>query len=362
MQNNNFDWDRQAEIWEKWWRRELRRPLFQITVPAVDEMKPPVAVHHFLPMYDFSVPAEDILKEIRKIKESKSGCRDASYPHQWINFGPGVLAALIGGEGRCGEGTVWFEPGRFEKCDISAISVKLDYDSKWFRRLEEFFIAASRQLGGRIQIGQTDIGGTLDVLSSLRPGEQLMFDMYDSPDEVKRLTWEIHEAWFEMFDYFNALRPRSNHGYSAWLGLLSRETHYVVQCDFSYMISPEQFQEFVLPELAASCRRLARPFYHLDGKGQLGHLDHLLSIPELVGIQWGPGAGVPDCSHWPEVYEKITAAGRLAHVGVTGTVEIIEKVLTQTDHSELMLFAGYIRKDEEARLNEIYRRYGIEPV
>lgn len=189
----------------------------------------------------------------------------------------------------------------------------------------------------------------------------LMYDLYDNPDEVKRLTWEIHEAWFEAFNYLNSLLPENNHGYSAWAGQLSQKMTYMLQCDFAYMISPEQFEEFVLPELAASCKRIERPFYHLDGTGQIGHLDHLLSIPELIGIQWVPGAGAPDCSNWPEVYQKIVAADRLIQVLVDG-VHVIEKVLAQVDRPELIQFVGAIREGEEERLNKIYRKYGIAPV
>jgi len=364
MDLKNFNWNRTIDIWEKWWNKELGRPIFKITTPAdAKASKVSEPVQHFLAMYDFSIPAEDIVKKIRKQKEEEYFSDELSYPGFWMNFGAGVLAAFVGGEGLCTQdtNTVWFESGRFAGCDIGEISIKLDRKSKWFLRVEEFFIAAAKHLGGEVHIGQSDIGGTLDILSALRPGEMLMYDLYDNPDEVKRLTWEIHEAWFEAFNYLNSLLPENNHGYSAWAGQLSQKMTYMLQCDFAYMISPEQFEEFVLPELAASCKRIERPFYHLDGTGQIGHLDHLLSIPELIGIQWVPGAGAPDCSNWPEVYQKIVAADRLIQVLVDG-VHVIEKVLAQVDRPELIQFVGAIREGEEERLNKIYRKYGIAPV
>ena len=278
-----------------------------------------------------------------------------------MNFGPGTLAAMVGGTGHCHGRSVWFEPGKFEGCDIKDISIKLDRKSEWFLRLEEFFVAASKHLDGEVHFGQFDIGGTLDILSSLRPSEMLMFDMFDSPDEVKRLTWEIHEAWFETFEYFNSLLPENNHGYSAWAGMLSQKMTYMLQCDFAYMISPDHFEEFVLPEFAATCKRMARPCYHLDGTGQIAHLDHLLSVPELTCVQWVPGDGAPNCSNWPEVYQKIAAADRHMQVFVDG-VDVIEKVLTQTDKPELMQFQGCIHEGEEDCLNKIYSKYGIAPV
>ena len=88
----------------------------------------------------------------------------------------------------------------------------------------------------------------------------------------------------------------------------------MLQCDFCYMIGPEMFAKFVLPELRASCKKLTNSFYHLDGPGALPHLDALLDIPELKGIQWVPGDGQPDITRWPEVYRKIRAAGKLIQI------------------------------------------------
>ena len=92
--------------------------------------------------------------------------------------------------------------------------------------------------------------------------------------------------------------------------MFSGKPFYMLQCDFCYMISPEMFAEFVLPELAESCRRLDRSFYHLDGKGELPHLPQLLSIPELGGIQWVPGAGETPYYEWIDVYRAVADAGK----------------------------------------------------
>jgi len=46
----------------------------------------------------------------------------------------------------------------------------------------------------------------------------------------------------------------------------------------------------------------------------LPHLDSLLGIEDLDGIQWVPGEGQPNCGHWPEVYQKIHAAGKKIQV------------------------------------------------
>jgi 5-methyltetrahydrofolate--homocysteine methyltransferase len=181
-------------------------------------------------------------------------------------------------------------------------------------------------------------------------------DLYDQPAEVKRLTWEAHEGWWRSFDDFNAVLQPVNPGYTAWTPLYSETTYYMLQCDFAYMIGPEMFDEFVKPELQACCRRLGNAFYHLDGVGQLPHLDSLLSIPELKGVQWVPGAGQPDTTHWPEVYRKIRAAGKLIQIwGDIATLDILAGQLGSA--KGICLLAGCQPADEK-KILEGLRRYG----
>ena len=91
----------------------------------------------------------------------------------------------------------------------------------------------------------------------------------------------------------------------------------MLQCDFSYMISPTMFERFVLPDLAACCEHLDYAFYHLDGKGQIPHLDMLLGIDRLRGIQWIPGDGQPPAEEWLSLLNRIIDSGKLCHVYAT---------------------------------------------
>jgi hypothetical protein len=184
-------------------------------------------------------------------------------------------------------------------------------DDVWFARIADISRAAAQRWQGAVQVSVTDIGGGLDILASFRPSEKLLLDLYDSPERVKELTWQIHEAWLRYYEYFDVLLKSTNPGYSAWPSIFSSDPHYMLQCDFAYMIGPDMFDEFVRPELAAVCKKLPNCMYHLDGPGQIPHLDSLLSIPELKGIQWVPGAGNPDARYWPEIYQKIRKAGKL---------------------------------------------------
>jgi 5-methyltetrahydrofolate--homocysteine methyltransferase len=165
-------------------------------------------------------------------------------------------------------------------------------------------------------IGLTDIGGNLDILASLRGTQNLLFDLYDAPDEVERLTREITALWLRYYDELCRMIEPVGRGIACWAPCWSSGRGYMLQSDFSYMISPEMFDRFVRPDLEACCAAMDYAFYHMDGAGQLRHLDRLLAIPGLRGIQWQPGAGAPTAEAWPDLLRKILDAGKLCQIFV----------------------------------------------
>jgi hypothetical protein len=94
------------------------------------------------------------------------------------------------------------------------------------------------------------------------------------------------------------------------------------------MISPQMFARYVMPDLEACCAAMDYAFYHLDGKGQLVHVDALLSLSRLRGIQWVPGYGKPPCEEWLPLLKKIRDTGKLCQVTVTpeGALAIIREL------------------------------------
>jgi 5-methyltetrahydrofolate--homocysteine methyltransferase len=69
-------------------------------------------------------------------------------------------------------------------------------------------------------------------------------------------------------------------------------------------------------------------FYHLDGKGEIPHLDLLLSIPRLRGIQWIPGDGQPPPQEWLPLLKRIRDGKKLCQVFVSpeGARTIVREV------------------------------------
>jgi len=357
-------WEETKSNYDKWWQGELGRPLIALSVGGKNPVgpEPEVPARNFHSHYDESIPLEKIFDR-HEFELSKLEFTGDSFPAFFPNFGPGVIAAFLGCELHNGENTVWFHPAEIKP--ITQLQFNLDKikDNPWFKRVEHFTAAAAERWQGQVQIGMTDLGGNLDIISSFRSAEYLLLDLYDYPEEVKRLTWQAHRAWWHCFELLNRAGGRWNPGYSAWTPIFSSKPYYILQCDFCYMISPDMFDEFVKPELTESCRRLDNAFYHLDGPGQLSHLDSLLSIPELKGVQWVPGAGQDKAEHWPEVYGKIKEAGKKIQL-FTGQCEdwttILDTLYKQIGSLDNLILTGKIGIDKKDKLLEMLKKYGVQ--
>jgi hypothetical protein len=323
-------WEQVRTTYRKWWAGELARPIIPIELVGRDPGRPmpdaPLLTQ--ANCANFAYSPEQLIDRIDYELARKVYLGDA-FP--WFNmdvFGPGVAAAFMGARLDNTSGRVWFWPPRAD-VPITDIHLEYDPDNPWLKRLKALCAAAMNRWQGQVLMSMTDLGGNLDIPATFVTTQTLLTELYDHPEEVERLTWEAHACWRRFYDEINAILQPVNPGYTDWSGIYSEQPSYMLQCDFSYMISPRMFAHFVLPELSATCQRLPRTFYHLDGIGQLHHLDLVLSIAELDGVQWVPGDGKPDCAHWPEVYRKIVAAGKkiqLVNGGLDAVAAVIEQI------------------------------------
>ncbi|HAJ38141.1 MAG TPA: hypothetical protein DCL15_20915 [Chloroflexi bacterium] len=323
-------WAQVRETYRQWWAGELARPIIPIELVGRDpgRSRPDAPLLTQETCADFSFSPAQLIDRIDYELSCKVFLGDA-FP--WVNldvFGPGVAAAFMGARLDNTSGRVWFWPPQ-ENQPISDIHLEYDPHNPWLQRVLDICAAAMERWQGQVLVGMTDLGGNLDTVATFVTTQRLLLELYDHPEEVERLIWEAHSCWHRFYADINAILQPVNPGYSDWSGIYSEQPCYILQCDFAYMIGPQMFEQFVLPELHASCQRLSRSFYHLDGIGQLRHLDMLLSIPELDGVQWVPGDGKPDCAHWPEVFQKIHAAGKKIQVfngGLAAVAAVIEQV------------------------------------
>jgi 5-methyltetrahydrofolate--homocysteine methyltransferase len=308
------DWARVKRDTVAWWEGELERPLVYL---AATDPVPHERPYGFLSNHPLDVPADELVDRYEPFLAATHYYADA-FPWWWVNFGPGMMAGFTGAEVNSvvePSETVWFSPS--EEKDIEDLDLAYDADNAWWKRVKEVTAAIIERYEGRIAVGHTDLGGNLDILASFRETEGLLFDLVDHPEEVDRLVERITELWLRYYDELDVMIRPACGGTSCWTPLWSPGKTYMLQCDFAYMISPSMFERFAMPDLSACCEHLDHGFYHLDGKGQIVHVDLLLSIPRLRGIQWIPGDGQPTPDQWLPLLKRIRDGGKLCQVFVS---------------------------------------------
>lgn len=318
-------WEKVERDWSAWWAGELDRPLVVLECLEAEHLGEPHFGSTFLANYPMDMPAKEVLRLFEPRLQATHYLGD-SFPRFWPNFGPGIVAAFAGSQVRPAADTTWFHPLPVES--IADLHVVMDWQNSWWQRVEELTRAAVESWAGQLVVGFTDLGGNLDVLTHLRGALQLMMDLVEAPQEVDRLVRETTEVWLACYDRLYELIAPARRGFTCWSPLWWPGRGYMLQSDISFNISPEMFERFALPDLEACCEVLDCAFYHLDGVGQLRHVDMLLSLHRLRGIQWVPGYGKPGPEQWLPLLRRIRDSGKLCQVTVSpqGALTILREL------------------------------------
>ncbi|MBO5756983.1 MAG: hypothetical protein J6S28_04735 [Clostridia bacterium] len=297
------------QTYRKWWAGELDRPIIPIlTVGHGGEAQANALPLGFTTAWDTSINPKEFIDAFDKASDTHRWHGEAFPMFYTQRFGPGVLAAFLGCTPRSTPETIWFEPPR-KDIPIEELHFEFDEQNPYYRRIANLYEAAMEKWHGSVVMGMTDLGGIMDVLQSFRGAENLLMDLYDAPEEVLRCVGELQRLWFMYFDKFNAIMEGEAQGYSHWYGMYHERPGYILQSDFSFMIGPDMFKTFVAPELSTSADRLYNAVYHLDGEGELVHLDTILGMEGIKGIQWVPSPGNVNNNH-EELLCRILDAGK----------------------------------------------------
>ena len=355
------DWARIRRDWSAWWDGQIDRPMIIIRRMDPARAKRLPQAPGFVPQLPLEEMTDEQVVDRYQAQIEATDFYGDAWPKWWINFGPGALAAWLGARTHVDANTVWFEPPDTAESTGGTVAaatetpmlragetpaihtggtpvlpgspierLELPYrdDRPWWRRVRGLTATAVRRWGDSINVSYTDIGGNADVLASFLTTQALLTALCDAPEHVDRLARQVTAAWLRYYDELGRIILPAGAGTTPWAPIWSPRRCYMLQSDFCYMISPAMFERFVLPDLEACCAGMEHGFYHLDGKGQLVHLDMLLSIRRLRGVQWIPGAGQPQAEQWPDVLARIRRAGKLCQVytDAPGAMRIVREL------------------------------------
>jgi hypothetical protein len=276
-----------------------------------------------------------------------------AFPYFDTEIGPGSLGLFLGAGGRLAADTVWYDPCLTDP--ESGGTLRFDpQGNPWWDRHLALIETALRRADGRYLVGIPDLIENMDTLAALRGSELLLYDLVERPGWVHERLAEINKAFFEVFDIiYNLVKDGDGGNAFSAFRIWGPGKTAKLQCDFSAMISPRMFRQFVVPPLAAQCRWLDYSLYHLDGTTAVQHLDALLEIEALDAIEWTPQAGKPHggSPEWYDLYRRIKAGGKgvqaidvhpedvlplLDAIGPQGTFILVSGVLSEKETEEMI--------------------------
>lgn len=300
------DFDDAARMWDSFWKGENKRPIARFVLPK-EGVEQPEAPSLYMDGFDDGNFGPGLDKLVKW-----AGTRDYigdAMPFYYIDFSPDTMAAYLGCDLKRSASvteTAWSVP--FVK-DWDDVDIKFDRSNYWWRRTIEWAEIAKSKLYGKMLIAPICLCANLDVLAAMRGIENLLIDLLECPDKIRRALKLVGDAHDEMMLEFSRLLEFDKYGSINLEGFYATGAMNRPQCDMSCMISPETFREFVAPALKREGARFSGMVYHLDGPGALQHVEALCEIDELNLITWVPGAGNTE-KDWTWLYEKIYRLGK----------------------------------------------------
>ncbi len=232
-----------------------------------------------------------------------------TFPVYMPNLGPDIYAAYYGVELEFGETTSWSHEILNEWSMLDDIF--LNRESVYYKGIEELTRRALESCANRYWVGYTDLHPGMDCASALRGNAQLCMDLYDAPEQVHKLLDLSIREFPGVFDTYHELLRSHGQPSVSWMNIPSYGKFHIPSNDFSAMISSEQFEEFCLPIHTREIAGMTHNVFHVDGPGVARHIDYLLELDEIHGIQWVQGVGEDyPILQWVELIRKVQGAGK----------------------------------------------------
>jgi hypothetical protein len=375
------DWEQTKIKWENYWKRgNTGRPLMCVIARSPEseaafqeaQKTGKQGCAHICQGIDYLLPDDLMYRDMvdkyqtadRMVARYRHFCENhvflaESFPNINIDFGPGSMAGYLGSNIVFNDDTVWFEHCVEDWSSVPPLG--FDPQNKWWQKHHQLAADVRRLAGDDFYIGMPDIMENMDVLASLRGAQEIIFDLLDDPDEIKKRIDEVGSIYFDYYDRFYDLVKNQKDGGSCYTvfqiwgpGRLAK-----LQCDFSAMLSPGDFRNFIQPSLREQAKKLDTVLYHLDGADSIRHMDALMEIEEIDALQWTSGDFGPDgtLEDWYQIYDKARAAGKSLWVKVYSGelgdwIRNVDKLVKRYgSHSLFMHFPEMSMQEAEKLLN-----------
>ena len=337
----NCDFAAVQRRFDQYWRRENHdRPLVAVTAPRDGaDLGRRVPAPSGLESRWFDM---DYVIARNRLAMENTAYHGEAFPTFYPNLGPDILGAICGCGLEFGEDTSWavhsVEDWRRQP------DIRFDEDNAWWRRILRMTRDAVSDAGDDYVVGVTDLHPGSDALVSLRGPEETCLDTIECPELLWKFDRQIFEVYKTVYARLYAEIAPLGNGSSYWMGVWSDKRHYVVGSDFSCMVSPDAYESLIAPSVESEIAFLDRSIYHLDGPLALRHLDRILKMEGLDGVQWVYGAGQPSPRHWISVLKKIQDAGKC--IDIYGPPEDLPELMRHLGPEGLLYHCSCDSEDE----------------
>lgn len=297
------DLQQTLDMWGRFWSGNNDRPILLTTLPRAhcQVIEPPP----YLTAFDCDF--HELAHWLLAWAETHEFLGD-TIPNYYLEFGPETFATFLGCDLKLAEdrSTSWSIPfvENWDKTELY-----FHKDSYWWQRTLEAIDILRSHLDGKMMVAAPALLGNLDALSSVRGPQKLLYDLIERPQQIKRALEQVCRVHTEVIAALAAALDMDEIGSVNVEGLYYTGRHSRPQCDFSAMISPAMFREFVIPCLESEGRDVGAMNYHLDGPNAICHVPALCAMEKMDIIIYAIGAGNED-KDWSALYDKIDRLGK----------------------------------------------------
>lgn len=334
------DLEEAARRWEAFLHGEiLDRPVVCVTAPRDGREEAPRIPYR-----------ERVFGDMDELIDRMLDAAEATYyggeaiPSASLSFGPDEIACFCGGELRWSDDsgdTNWSEPF-VERWD-DVLPLRIEHENALWQRMLRFYRRAAERLAGKMLLSPLDLHTNMDLLAGLRGAQRLCMDLMDIPEVIDRAMDSARAIFPTIWKAVASAGKMYERGFCQNTVYSMAGAAYL-QCDFSYVLSPDMFRRWVLPALEEEAQIVKHAVYHWDGPGALVHADALIGSEGLHTLSYVPGVGHSHLDH-VELLQRVQAGGKAVEVwGSPDELRQLHRVL----RPEMTLYRAETRTQSEA--------------
>jgi hypothetical protein len=234
--------------------------------------------------FDAEYQADEFLKSIAGMRFNAE-----TFPIYMPNLGPNVYASFHGGDMTFEDVTSWYHEIIHDYA-TDMHKIKFSKDNVFYKKILELTEVALQKCENRFLVGYTDIHPGLDCALAWRGTMNLCMDLIEDTGNAQKLFDLAAEHFQEVYDEYDNILKAHGMPSCTWMNIpVPNGRMHIPSADFSFMISPDDYEKYGLPILKEEVKTMTHNVFHVDGKGVANHIDAILSVPEVRCIQWVQG-------------------------------------------------------------------------